>query len=64
MALFEEKPKDDTYIALLAEDGETLVAFVSPVKNVSKELLVEAMSAKGLNVELRERADTVLDIKL
>ena len=64
MAIFEEKEKGrESYIALLDSKDE-LIAFISPVKSVSKELIVEALKAKGLNVELREPQDEKLSIVL
>ena len=55
MAIFEKEIKEaKTYIALLDKSGEQLVAFISPVKGVKNEQLVELLKAKGLNVEIRE----------
>ena len=59
MAIFESKSeeKKDSYVALLDKAGD-LVAFVTPVKGVSQELLAETLRSKKLNVEIREsRAD-------
>ena len=59
MAIFESKAeeKKDSYVALLDKAGD-LVAFVTPVKGVSQELLAETLRSKKLNVEIREsRAD-------
>lgn len=60
MAIFEkEKAESKSYVAMLDIEGE-LVAFIQPVKGVSNEVLVEALVAKGLNVEIREpKADKV-----
>ena len=66
MALFKEdvKKEDDSYIALLSNDGESLVAFVSPVKGVKKDLLVDKLVKKGLNVELRTKNTEDLDFEI
>lgn len=60
MAIFEkETTESKSYVALLDTEGN-LVAFISPVKGIKPELLVESMKAKGLSVEIREpRADVV-----
>lgn len=65
MALFEkEDKKSGQYIALLSADGETLLAFISPVKQIKPEILLEAMQEKGLNVELRESQSEITSVKL
>jgi len=66
MALFKEdvKKEDDSYIALLSNDGENLVAFISPVKGVQKSVLVEKLAQKGLNVELRTKNTEDLDFEI
>ena len=66
MALFKEDTttEDDSYIALLSNDGESLVAFISPVKGVEKEVLVTALTEKGLNVELRKKNTDALEFTL
>ena len=66
MALFKDTKKEEegTYIALLSNDGENLVAFISPVKGVSKELLIEKLVKKGLNVELRTKNTEDLDFEI
>jgi len=66
MALFKEdiKKEDDSYIALLSNDGENLVAFISPVKGVKKEILVEKLVNKGLNVELKVKNTDDLDFEI
>jgi len=66
MALFKDTKKsdEDTYIALLSNNGENLIAFISPVKGVSKELLVEKLINKGLNVELRQKNTEDLDFEI
>ena len=65
MAIFEKETKEQkAYIALLNKSGEALIAFISPVKGVSDETLVELLIAKGLNVELREPKGDMVDIEL
>lgn len=65
MAIFEKETKEQkAYIALLNKSGEALIAFISPVKGVSDETLVELLTAKGLNVELREPKGDMVDIEL
>ena len=65
MAIFEKETKEQkAYIALLNKSGEALIAFISPVKGVSEETLVELLTAKGLNVEIREPKDDMVDIEL
>ena len=64
MAIFEkEKQEAKEYLAMIDVDGE-VVAFVHPVKGVSNELLVNALSAKGVNVEVREPKSDKVAIKL
>lgn len=66
MALFEKDTvSKDTgvYIGLLDKNGE-LVAFIRPAGKVPASLLVEALSEKGLNVELRESKPDVTIIDL
>lgn len=56
MAIFEKSTKDksgDSYIALLDSTGE-LVGFITPVKTIPQTLLVEQLTEKGLNVEVRD----------
>lgn len=65
MAIFEKETKEQkAYIALLNKSGEALIAFISPVKGVSDETLVELLTAKGLNVEIREPKGDMVDIEL
>lgn len=65
MAIFEtEKKEAKAYIALLNKTGEELIAFISPVKGVANEHLVELLKAKNLNVELREPKGDIIDIEL
>lgn len=65
MAIFEKESKESkAYIALLEKSGEQLVAFISPVKGVKDEQLVELLIGKGLNVELREPKGDIVDIEL
>ena len=65
MAIFEKETKEQkAYIALLNKSGEALIAFISPVKGVSEETLVELLTAKGLNVEIREPKGDMVDIEL
>ena len=65
MAIFEKETKEQkAYIALLNKSGEALIAFISPVKGVSDEMLVELLTAKGLNVEIREPKGDMVDIEL
>ena len=64
MAVFEnDKKESKAYLALLGADNN-LVAFISPVKGVTLELLAEKLAEKNLNVEIREPKGDVLDIKL
>ena len=64
MAIFEEKKTETkSYVGLLDKEG-VLIAFVSPVKGVSPELLVESLKTKGLNVEIREPKADVLELNL
>lgn len=64
MAIFEkEKKESGEYVALLDETG-TLVAFITPVKQVSHELLVAALREKGLNAEIRLSQGDRIDLKL
>ena len=68
MALFKDtrttQEDNSSYIALLADNKETLIGFISPVKGVKKEVLVEKLVEKGLNVELREKSNDDLDFDL
>ena len=66
MALFEKKDDDKRtkYMVLYAKDGETVIAFINPSKNVKLETLKDALVAKTLNVEIRESADEIVDIEL
>ena len=66
MALFEKKEDDKRtkYMVLYAKDGETVIAFINPAKNVKLETLKDALVAKKLNVEIRESADEIVDIEL
>lgn len=65
MAIFEEEAnKKKSYVALLDATGENLVAFITPVKGISKELMVKTLISKGLKAEVRETADDVLELAL
>ena len=65
MAIFEKETKEQkAYIALLNKSGEALIAFISPVKGVKDETLVDLLTEKGLNVELREPKGDMVDIEL
>lgn len=65
MAIFEKETKEaKAYIALLNKSGEQLIAFISPVKGVNDEQLVELLTDKGLNVEIREPKGDIVDIEL
>ena len=65
MAIFEKETKEQkAYIAFLNKSGEALIAFISLVKGVSDETLVELLTAKGLNVEIREPKGDMVDIEL
>ena len=65
MAIFEKETKDQkAYIALLNKSGEALIAFISPVKGVKDETLIELLAEKGLNVEIREPKGDMVDIEL
>ena len=67
MALFENNGDQSTekkqYIVLLDKAGED-VAYINPVKTVSKELLVKTLLGKGLNAEIRESKGDVLELEL
>ena len=66
MAIFERETKESgakEYLALLDKTGD-MIAFISPVKGVSNELLVEALQAKDLNVEIRESKADKVEISL
>lgn len=63
MAIFEKDVSGKTYIALLDKDGN-MVAFLSPVKGISNELLVESLQGRGLNVELRESKPELTSLDL
>ena len=66
MALFEKTTKEKAesqYLALLDSKGEFL-AYISPRKGVDLDALGEALIAKGLNVEIKERAPEVTTIDL
>ena len=65
IAIFEDKKKDKTsYLVMLDSTGENVVAYINPVKSVSNEVILKAMSAKGLKVEIRESAEEVLELTL
>lgn len=65
MAIFEKEQKDGkSYVALLDAEGENLVAFITPVKQVGVELLVDSLKEKGLNVEVRESQPSIEKLKL
>jgi len=49
---------------MLDSTEENVVAYVNPVKNVPQEVILKAMTAKGLKVEVRESADDVLELTL
>ena len=55
MAIFESAKSKvgDSYIALL-DAQDDLVGFISPAKGVPQDLLVEQLTEKGLNVEIRD----------
>jgi len=65
MAIFEGKKQTESkaYVALM-DTNDNLVAFVSPVKGVSNELLVKSLKEKGLNVEIKEPKADVLELSL
>ena len=65
MAIFEKESvvEGKPFIALLDAEG-TLVAFVQPASKVDPVALVEALSAKGLNVELREPKASITTVVL
>jgi len=65
MALFEEKKEQPkSFIALLNDSGEQVIAFINPAKNVPQEALVAALTDKGLNVEIREPSTEAIDFQL
>ena len=64
MAIFEKEATEaKSYVAMLDADGN-IVAFVSPIKGVSNELIVEALASKGVNCEVREPKADVVSITL
>ena len=64
MAIFEKENKGgNEYVALLDTAGD-LIAFISPVKGVDPQILVDKMTQKGLIVELRESKGDKLDFDL
>jgi len=65
MAIFDEKKDtgDNSYVALLDTAGD-LVAFIQPVKGVSKELIAEALQEKGLACEVRESREARTELIL
>ena len=64
MAIFEkEKQESKAYVAMLDKNGD-MVAFVSPVKGVSNELIQSALQAKGVSVDIREPKADVVSIEL
>ena len=64
MAIFEKENKGgNEYIALL-DTKQELVAFISPVKGVDPQMLVEKLQAKGLICEVRESKGDKLDFDL
>ena len=64
MAIFEEeKHETKSYVAMLDKNGD-IVAFVSPIKGVSNELIQSALQAKGVSVEIREPKADVVSIEL
>ena len=65
MALFEkDDKKSNEYIALLDATGETLLAFISPVKQIKPEVLLAALQEKGLNAEIRQSSAEITSVKL
>jgi len=65
MAIFDESKKDkSSYLVLLDATGENVVAYINPVKSVPQEVILKAMTAKGLKVEVRESAEDVLELTL
>ena len=64
MAIFEkEKVESKSYVDML-DKNSNMVAFVSPIKGVSNELIQEALAAKGVSVEIREPKADVVSIEL
>lgn len=64
MALFEqEKKTSGEYIALLDTEG-SLVAFISPVKQVKPEILLAALQSKGLSAEIRQSSAEMTTVNL
>lgn len=65
MAIFDEK-QDTTkkhYLALLDAEGE-MVAIINPMSKLSNEVLMEALTAKGLSVEIRESKPDITTVTL
>lgn len=63
MAIFEKEVTTKQYVALL-DKNDNMVAFVTPIKGVSNELLVESLQGKGLNVEVRESKPEATKLEL
>lgn len=65
MAIFEKEKKESSgeYVALLDETGQ-LAAFITPIKQISHELLCAALREKGLHVEIRLSQGDRIDLKL
>lgn len=64
MAIFEkEKSESKEYLAMLDANGD-MVAFVSPIKGVSNQLIQDALAARGVNVEIRTPKADVVSIEL
>jgi hypothetical protein len=63
MAVFEKENEKKEYLAMLDANGE-MVAIINPMKGVPMEMLKEAMTGKGLNVEIRESKSDRVEINL
>lgn len=64
MSLFEKNAEEGkSYVGMLDSNGD-LVAFITPVKGVSPELIVKALEAKGVSAEVRESKADRVDLEL
>ena len=65
IALFEETKKDKThYLVLLDKSGEIVLSYLNVTKATTVEKLSKKLTDAGLNVEIRESAEEVLDFEL
>ena len=64
MAIFEEVKKITNYLVLLDRSGEVVLSYLNVTKATTVEKLAEKLASAGLNVEIRESAEEVLDFEL